>query len=156
MSFYISRTDKRNETHNSLVLRRTKLAHISVLLRSNSGAIPLSNRSYKLFIRGKEIEGTTDEDGLIEHSKIPPGDYEIEIEGLEGRMLMPTLPNHISRCPLRVTGFFLFEENNAEDEDDELTEEEMTLLPIEIGDEDDDDSDDWEEIAVYEDEDEND
>ena len=155
MSFHVSRTDRRNETHNSLVLKRPKLAHISLLLKSNSGAVPLSNRPYRLFVKGKGIQGTTDNDGLLEHSNIPPGDYELEIEGLDQHIVVPTVPIHIVRRPQRVPGFFLFEEKseNESEEEEALTEEETAHFPLQMGEEEDNDEDgDWEEIAVYEDE----
>jgi hypothetical protein len=93
------------------LLDRESLSHISVLLRSNSGAVALANLPYRIQIgEARVLKGTTDKDGLVEHDHIPPGDYPIELEGKPMDTLVPTLPLHLSRCELRVPDFFLFQE----------------------------------------------
>lgn len=83
-----------------------ELSHLSLLLRSNSGAVPLSNLPYRIEIASDwTIEGTTDDEGFLEHPDIPPGDYKLEIEGVQ--VLVPTLPIHIARRVQRVPGFVL-------------------------------------------------
>jgi len=89
-----------------------ELSHISVLLRSNSGAVALSNVSYCIRISENRIlEGKTDKDGLICHKNIPAGDYLLELNGVKTDVYVPTLPRSIERCAIRVPGNFLFSEN---------------------------------------------
>ena len=92
-------------------LDRDALSHISVLLRSNSGAMPLANMPYKIQIgEARVLQGKTDKDGLIEHDHIPPGDYELELNGQRTSALVPTLPLHLEKRSLRVAEFFLFDD----------------------------------------------
>ena len=91
------------------------LVHISVLLRSNSGAVPLANRKYKIFLEeGQVLEGTTDREGLVSHEDVPPGDYPLEIEGRGVPTRVPTVPNNVTRRTLRVKGYYLFEETQGD------------------------------------------
>ena len=53
--------------------------------------------------------GVRAEDGLIEHDDIPPGEYELRIDGHSG--FIPTLPKTSSRRPHRLIGYFMFEES---------------------------------------------
>jgi hypothetical protein len=70
--------------------------------------VPIKQRKYKLHISEKRIlEGTTDDDGLVEHPFIPPGDYKMELDGLDNFIVVPTLPLHLSRRITRVPGFHL-------------------------------------------------
>src|ERR1700722_655356 len=90
-------------------------SHISVLLRSNSGAVPLANLSYRIRIDDDQVlEGQTDKDGLIQHPVVPPGDYPLELNGVTVDTLVNTLPEHLERCPLRIPDYLLFEETNGE------------------------------------------
>lgn len=85
--------------------------HISLLLRSNSGAVPLQNLSYRIRISESRIlEGKTDEDGLVSHPDIPFGDYPLEIEGLEGSVLIPAISQQHLRRLTRIPGYYLYEE----------------------------------------------
>ncbi len=89
-------------------LDRATLSHISLLLRSNSGSVPVAQRKYRIRVSDKRVlEGTTDEEGLVSHTLVPPGDYPMELDGLEGELIIPTLPVHLSRRATRVPGFFL-------------------------------------------------
>jgi len=93
------------------------LSHISVLLRSNSGAVPLSNLAYRIHIsESKILEGKTDKEGLVHHSNIPPGDYRMKIEGFEDEILVSTLPTHIVRRITRVPDYFLFEKGSEKED----------------------------------------
>jgi hypothetical protein len=118
MDFHVARVSEGSSDKNTLVLVRERLAHISTILRSNSGAVPLGNLSYRVFLPGGEVrEGTSDEDGFLEEADLPPGDYPMEIEGLTDRFVVPTTPVHIRRRPIRVPGYFLMpsEESTSED-----------------------------------------
>jgi hypothetical protein len=96
-------------------LDRASLSHISLLLRSNSGSVPVSGKKYRIRISDKRIlEGTTDDEGLVSHTLVPPGDYPLELEGLEGELIVPTLPTHLTRRATRVPGFFLESQQFAE------------------------------------------
>jgi len=88
--------------------------HISVLLRSNSGAVPLADLAYKIFA-DRVLEGKTDKDGLIQHDSVPPGDYELELDGKKVTTLVPTLPRRFSRRTLRIDDFFLLDDSDPDD-----------------------------------------
>jgi outer membrane protein OmpA-like peptidoglycan-associated protein len=88
--------------------------HISVLLRSNSGAMPLAKLRYKIFA-DRVLEGTTDKDGLIQHDSVPPGDYALELDGRRVVTLVPTMPRHFSKRTLRIDDFFLIEDGDPDD-----------------------------------------
>jgi hypothetical protein len=86
-------------------------SHISVLLRSNSGAVPLTEIPYRIILEdGLPLEGKTGTEGLIQHEDVPPGDYELELKGEKVEVLVPTLPKHMDRRTLRVPNFFLFDD----------------------------------------------
>ncbi len=96
-------------------LDRANLSHISLLLRSNSGAVPVAGKKYRIRVSDKRIlEGTTDQEGLVAHSLVPPGEYPMEIDGLVGELIVPTLPTHLTRRATRVAGFFLETNHFAE------------------------------------------
>jgi hypothetical protein len=110
MSYTVSRTRVENPTKNTVVLRRSRPAHISALLRSNSGAVPLANRPYRITLPGGELrEGVTGADGLVEEPCLPPGDHLMWVQGLSCMFPVPTTPVHIRRRPLRVPGYLLIE-----------------------------------------------
>jgi len=113
MDFIVSRTNDRQRTKNRLALCRPRPTHISVLLRSNSGAVPIANRSYRILVGDRVLEGTTDENGLIAHPGVPPGDYPMFVDGCEEQILVSTLPTCVTRSPVRGPGLFLY----AEEED---------------------------------------
>jgi hypothetical protein len=140
----VSRTRSGATDKNTLVL--PKLSHISVLLRSNSGSVPIANSQYRIELAdGSVLEGTTDEHGLIAHRNVPPGDYPLEIGG-SFRTTVPTLPVHISQRTLRVPDYLLFEEDSYDDteglsSDEEIEEaEEVELQPLE-------DDEAWEDVS---------
>jgi hypothetical protein len=85
--------------------------HIAVLLRSNSGCVPLANRKYKVTINANRIlEGTTDSNGLVKHSNVPAGDYSLEIEG--HTTFVPATPVFREPREHQVNDFFLFEDED--------------------------------------------
>lgn len=89
-------------------------SHISVLLRSNSGAVPLAGFSYQIRVDDRLVlEGKTDKDGLIQHFNVPPGDYPLQLNGSTVDTLVHTSPLSIERCALRVCDFLLFPETNG-------------------------------------------
>jgi hypothetical protein len=88
--------------------------HISVLLRSNSGAVPLAGLPYKIFA-DRVLEGTTDKDGLIQHDSVPPGDYELELDGKKVKTLVPTLPRQFGKRTLRIDDFFLLHDQDPDE-----------------------------------------
>lgn len=98
------------------------VSHISVLLRSNSGAVPLARRKYTIKINERRtLRGTTDQDGLCFHPNVPPGDYPLVVEGVETGALIPTLPKNMTRRLTRVPLFYLktdpslFPDDNGDD-----------------------------------------
>ena len=150
MKYFISRTDSRNPKHNVIVLRRPKLVHISALLRSNSGAVPLAEKTYRLFLRNGQVrEGRTDVDGFVNESGLTPGDYEMEIEGAAGRFIVPTTPVHVCRRPIRLPGHILFEpdEESAEEElPSDFDSDEEFFNPV---DEREPDGQEWEDVDEF-------
>jgi hypothetical protein len=111
----VARVDQDQSIHNTLVIRRPKLAHIHSLLRSNSGAMPIANSKYVLMVPGyADREGQTDKDGLVHEQKLEPGDYEIEIQGMQGQFLLSTTPLHIQRRLTRLPDWALFQASDSE------------------------------------------
>ncbi len=111
------------DAYNTLILR-TKLSHISLLLKSNSGAVPIANKSYRIHLPNNcVVEGRTDGDGLIECQNVPPGDYRLDIEGSFSTVI-PSTPTHIIRCLIRIPDYLLFQEESYEDVTQLSTDEE--------------------------------
>jgi hypothetical protein len=89
----------------------TLRCHISLLLRSNSGCVPLANLKYKITITPERVlNGTTDADGLVEHEDIPPGDYLMEIGN--HKTFVPATPVFRSRREHQVEDFFLLDDEH--------------------------------------------
>ncbi len=134
MTFHVARAHAESSTRNTLVLVRPKLAHISVLLRSNSGAVPLADRGYRVVVGPERIvEGRTDSAGLVEIPDLAPGDYVLDLDGLARPISVPTTPAHITRRPMRVPDLLLFEREDdpADDPDDPTPDDEAD--DVEIG-----------------------
>ncbi len=108
--------------------------HISLLLRSNSGLVPLANLSYRIHVgRYRVLEGTTDKEGYVSHESIPPGDYRMKLKGFDKEIIVPSLSSDIERYPFRVSGYMLFEDDAPEDEEsfpDFESAEEISLNEI--------------------------
>lgn len=110
MTFFVARAHGDSSARNTLVLLRPQLAHISVLLRSNSGAVALADRAYRVVVAPDRIvEGRTDAAGLVEIPDLPPGDYVLDVDGLSRPIKIPTTPARIVRRPTRVPDFLLFD-----------------------------------------------
>jgi outer membrane protein OmpA-like peptidoglycan-associated protein len=84
------------------LMRLSKVAH---RLRSNSGCVPLANMAYKLDAGGRIFEGITDEEGLVSHDLLPPGDHELEIDGKKTKL--SSLPRSAKPVLHVFRGFFL-------------------------------------------------
>lgn len=83
-----------------------KNCHISVVLFSNSGCVPLANRPFELSVRGGSVvRGTTDEDGFLSHGPVAAGDHLLVIDGTE-TIVGATRPE-IERRPHMVQGHVL-------------------------------------------------
>ena len=82
-------------------------SQVTYLLRSNSGCIPLANLDYRLDVRDRVIKGQTDDNGLIAHYDLLPGDYELEINSV--KTILGTLPNGAKPVTHEVRGFFITE-----------------------------------------------
>ena len=80
-------------------------SQISVLLRSNSGCVVLSDRPYRIDVDGAVHEGVTDADGLANAKEILSGDYPLEVEGI--KTLVASRPTGSAAVPHVLTGFFL-------------------------------------------------
>jgi len=147
VNIHVSRVSDGSSNRNTLVLIRPRLAHISAILRSNSGAVPLGNLTYRVILPEGEVrEGASDEEGFFEEAEVPPGDYPMEIEGLSARFLVPTTPVHIRRRPLRVPGYFLMPCEEGAFEDDTLAEGEPPEDEAAMQDE-----AEWEDLETFED-----
>jgi hypothetical protein len=106
--------------------------HISVILLSNSGLVPLADLSYRLHLGSdRVIEGTTDGDGFLSHADVPVGDYRMELEGYRSEFTVPSMPTDVERYPLRVPGYMLFTDDTPEESLPEYEEsEELDLNDI--------------------------
>lgn len=106
-------------------LPKTLLSHLSLLLRSNSGSYPIKNHPYRIQTGEGELRGTTDEDGFLCHKNVPPGDYALTIDGIEGVTLVPTLPLDIERREIRIDGYYLYDAGDTDvpviDEEGEIS-----------------------------------
>ncbi len=88
-------------------------SQISIVLRSNSGAVPLAKLPYRLVTEdGPDLAGTTDKNGLIAHPHVAPGDYVLVLNGTTTDIAIPTVPQDIKRVPLRVPDAVLFTTND--------------------------------------------
>jgi hypothetical protein len=117
--------------------------HISVQLFSNSGQVPLKELGYRIMVSVDRIlEGQTDPDGVVEHDNVPQGEYEMTLEGHDETVMIPALPNEVSRHPIRVSGYMLYTDNEPEPEesfDDYEAQEEVDLNAV--------DEEDWEDMG---------
>lgn len=87
--------------------------HLSLLLRSNSGCVPIAKKKYKVTIAPDRIlEGTTDDKGLVQHPDIPPGDYKLEVDG--HTTFVPATPTFREPREHQVHDYFLFEDGDLE------------------------------------------
>lgn len=83
-------------------LRRT--SHISVHLRSNSGAIPLAHRPCKLHLHeGLTLTATTDAAGALRVADVPAGEYLLEVD--DATVYVTTLPPEVPSQTVRVPDY---------------------------------------------------
>jgi hypothetical protein len=88
---------------------RPRDRHVSVILLSNSGNLPLANRSLTLTIEeGPTLEGSTDADGVFEQTGLPAGDHLLAIDGQE--TFVPATPLSVTKRPHVVGGHVLIVE----------------------------------------------
>ncbi|MFQ6008383.1 MAG: hypothetical protein ACE5K8_05450 [Candidatus Zixiibacteriota bacterium] len=115
--------------------------HISVILLSNSGLVPLANLGYRLHLGpDRVVDGTTDHDGLVSQADVPQGDYRIELEGSTSEFFIPSLPTDVTRHPVRLP-YMLFQDATPEESLPEYEEEEEIELTPES------DNEGWEDLS---------
>lgn len=80
--------------------------HVSVILFSNSGCVPLANREVQLTVRGGgSVSGKTDAEGFFAHGPVPAGDHVLVIDGTETVIGATTFD--VERRPHMVQGHVL-------------------------------------------------
>src|SRR4030042_6266461 len=107
-------------------------SNISAILHSNSGLVLLADRKYSLRLGdGKPLEGTTDENGYLQHLDVPPGDYTLTIDGVKA--IIPSVANPNERLPIRVRAYNLVQADASEEEEqyEEEGEGEALWEPLE-------------------------
>ncbi len=80
---------------------------IHLELRSNSGAVSLAHAAYSIKLaNGDLLDGTANEIGRLRHEKVPPGDYELELNWGDDVLRVPiaTRPPGLEAVLVRVTG----------------------------------------------------
>ena len=124
----------RNSTNTLRI--NPRVGHISAVLYSNSGMVPLKERPYKLALEGgPDLSGTTTAQGEITHTAVPIGDYLLEIDG--SRCFVPTVVEPDEKLPIRVRKYYL------------VPEQEPPGRPESAGPEAEDlDTDDWEDLDL--------
>lgn len=89
---------------------RPRDRHISVVLLSNSGNLPLAERKLTLNVDGDPpFEGSTDEDGVFEKRNLPAGDHLLSIDAVE--VFVSSTPTDIVKRPHVVVGHVLITED---------------------------------------------
>jgi len=93
--------------------------HLSLILLSNSGQVPLAEVNYRIRLSpGNVIDGTTDAEGKVQHDDIALGEYELSVEGPSSTVHVAATPTDISDNPVRVTGYMLFTDEDPPDDND--------------------------------------
>jgi len=108
--------------------------HISVVLLSNSGRVPLAGVKYRIKVSPDcTLSGTTSTAGLISHSPVPQGTYGMEVEGVAGEVLVPAFPREVTDYELPVAGYMLSgEDPEIDDPAIEAWEEEIAICSGEM------------------------
>lgn len=84
--------------------------HISVVLLSNSGNVPLKQRALTLTVEGEPArEGTTDDNGVFEQTGLPAGDHLLKVDGFD--TFVAATPTTIVQRPHVVVGHVLISED---------------------------------------------
>ncbi|UCF64275.1 MAG: hypothetical protein JSW33_00165 [bacterium] len=105
--------------------------HISVILYSNSGAVALKNKSYRIEIdEGRSLTGSTDDDGFLAHENVPSGDFKLILDDGMYETMIPSMPVDVERYPLRMPGYYLLTQSDFAELDGgaELTQDENDLF----------------------------
>ncbi|HVY60074.1 MAG TPA: hypothetical protein VHF22_00415, partial [Planctomycetota bacterium] len=77
---------------------------IAVKLRDEVGVIPIGKRPYRIDLGGGKVaRGTTDEEGLVLHPDVEPGNYRLEVDGK--RTEVPTTAVDVAPHPHAVRGY---------------------------------------------------
>lgn len=82
--------------------------HISVVLVSNSGNVPLADTKVLVVTAKDRLEGTTDKDGYVAFERVPIGEYKMLLPDLEATVVVPSVPTDVEKLPVCVAGFELF------------------------------------------------
>ncbi len=89
---------------------RPRDRHMSVILLSNSGNLPLADRKLTLNVDGDPpFEGSTDADGAFEKLNLPAGDHLLTVDGVE--VFVSATPTDIVKRPHVVVGHVLITED---------------------------------------------
>ncbi len=88
--------------------------HISVLLLSNSGTVPIADTKVVLVRQTERIEATTDKDGLVSVDKIPIGEYKLELPEFDAAVVVSAVPTDVEKVPVCVAGYELFGKEPAD------------------------------------------
>ena len=84
--------------------------HVSVILLSNSGNVPLKQRAVTLTIEGEPpLEGKTDDNGVFEQPGLPAGDHRLRVDGVDS--FVAATPTSIVQRPHVVVGHILIAED---------------------------------------------
>ena len=119
------------------------MSNISAVLYSNSGLVPLVNRKYTLqFGKEETLEGTTDDEGYLQHLSVPPGDYTLTIG--EVTCFVPTVADPNERLPIRCRGYLLVQED--EETQSEFDEEDQQPIDKDDEREEDEAFEEWEDL----------
>jgi len=93
--------------------------HISAVLLSNSGNVPVADTKCVLTTADQRLEGTTDADGFIEFKEIPIDEYKLELVDHGAVVAVPAVPKDAEKVPVCVAGFELFGKDPSETQSDE-------------------------------------
>lgn len=81
--------------------------HVSVLLRSNSGRVPIVDRPFVFhFGDGRELVGKTGLDGLVEVEGLHADDYQLYVDKVG--VMVPAMPTTDTNRPTRIPGYYIY------------------------------------------------
>lgn len=103
--------------------------HISVILLSNSGSVPVADTKCVLTTSDQRLEGTTDSDGFVEFKELPIGEYKLELVDLDAVVFVPAVPKDTEKVPVCVAGYALFGKDPSDPEPEEGTESDSDQVP---------------------------
>lgn len=80
--------------------------HLSYILRSNSGVVPIAAEDYRIVISStRTVNGTTDDEGRLTVHAVPAGDYLISFPNRGLVSWISAIPTDMEDVPLRIAGF---------------------------------------------------